>query len=297
MKENKIEKWIEEAEKRTALPIVVLRIENSNDIENAISLIHTKKIGYHNTLYKVIKISSIFKDAELEKNTNLIIINDVNNYNPTITGELYYHYYLQRGIIYIEDKNSIDMFLYLLNGNKNNIYREPLYSFIEKTNFEEFVKDTKNIHKEFMHRLHLLEKLHINFLEHDISFYEEALNYYIKNNILCSNVAHLLYKITKFDFKSNKTVIGRKISSIFGTSSKEMNINHIFSYKVRVHLKSKNIKAYDLKFDQKAYDIKMDIAKKLIMLDFKDLNSEKISKLIELPYKDIDNLYKKVYLR
>lgn len=297
MKENKIKNWIEEAEKRTALPIVVLRIENSNDIENAISLIHTKKIGYHNTLYKVIKISSIFKDAELEKNTNLIIINDVNNYNPTITGELYYHYYLQRGIIYIEDKNSIDMFLYLLNGNKNNIYREPLYSFIEKTNFEEFVKDTKNIHKEFMHRLHLLEKLHINFLEHDISFYEEALNYYIKNNILCSNVAHLLYKITKFDFKSNKTVIGRKISSIFGTSSKEMNINHIFSYKVRVHLKSKNIKAYDLKFDQKAYDIKMDIAKKLIMLDFKDLNSEKISKLIELPYKDIDNLYKKVYLR
>lgn len=297
MKENKIKNWIEEAEKRTALPIVVLRIENSNDIENAISLIHTKKIGYHNTLYKVIKISSIFKDAELEKNTNLIIINDVNNYNPTITGELYYHYYLQRGIIYIEDKNSIDMFLYLLNGNKNNIYREPLYSFIEKTNFEEFVKDTKNIHKEFMHRLHLLEKLHINFLEHDISFYEEALNYYIKNNILCSNVAHLLYKITKFDFKSNKTVIGRKISSIFGTSSKEMNINHIFSYKVRVHLKSKNIKAYDLKFDQKAYDIKMDIAKKLIMLDFKDLNSEKISKLIELPYKDIDKLYKKVYLR
>jgi len=85
MIENKIKTWIEEAEKRTALPIIVLRIENSNDIENAISLIHTKKIGYYNTLYKVIKISSIFKDAELEKNTNLIIINDVNNYNPTIT--------------------------------------------------------------------------------------------------------------------------------------------------------------------------------------------------------------------
>ncbi|MFY4754452.1 hypothetical protein ACOTV2_11895, partial [Aliarcobacter butzleri] len=82
--------------------------------------------------------------------------------------------------------------------------------FIEKTNFEEFVKDTKNIHKEFMYRFDLLEKLHINLLEHDISFYKEALNYYINNNILCSNLAHLLYKIAEFDFKSNKTVIGRK---------------------------------------------------------------------------------------
>ena len=44
MIENKIEKWIEEAEKRTALPIIVLRIENINDIENDISLINTKKI-------------------------------------------------------------------------------------------------------------------------------------------------------------------------------------------------------------------------------------------------------------
>lgn len=297
MIENKIKNWIEEAEKRTALPIIVLRIENSNDIENAISLINTKKIGYYNTLYKVIKISNVFKGAQLETSNNIILINDVNNYNQTITGELYYHYYLQRGIIYIEDKKSINIFLSLISGNTNNIYSELLYSFIEKTNLEEFVKDTKNIHKEFMYRFDLLEKLHINLLEHDISFYEEALSYYINNNILCSNLAHLLYKIAEFDFKSNKTVIGRKISSIFGTSSKEMNINHIFSYQVRVHLKSKNIKVYDLKFDQKAYDIKMDIAKKLIMLDFKDLNNEKISKLIELPYKDIDNLYKKVYLR
>ena len=297
MTENKIENWIVEAEKRTASQIIVLRIENSNDIDNAISSINTTKIGYAKTLYRAVKISSIFKDAELEKGTNLILINDVNNYNPTITKELYYHYYLQRGIIYIEDKKSINIFLSLISGNTNNIYSELLYSFIEKTNFEEFVKDTKNIHKEFMYRFDLLEKLHINLLEHDISFYKEALNYYINNNILCSNLAHLLYKIAEFDFKSNKTVIGRKISSIFGTSSKEMNINHIFSYQVRVHLKSKNIKVYDLKFDQKAYDIKMDIAKKLIMLDFKDLNNEKISKLIELPYKDIDNLYKKVYLR
>ena len=192
MIENKIEKWIEEAEKRTALPIIVLRIENINDIENDISLINTKKIGHYDTLYKVIKISNVFKGAQLETSNNIILINDVNIYNPTITGELYYHFYLQRGIIYIEDKNSTNIFISLLKGNKNNINSEPLYSFIEKTNFEEFVKDKKNIHKEFIYILHLLEKLHINLLEHDIAFYEQALHYYIKSNMLCSNLAHLL---------------------------------------------------------------------------------------------------------
>ncbi|WP_418179971.1 hypothetical protein ACNSOL_06465 [Aliarcobacter lanthieri] len=297
MKENKIEKWIEEAEKRAALPIVVLRIENSNDIENAISSLHIKKIGHYDTLYNVIKISSIFKGTKLGKNTNIILINDVNIYNPTITGELYYHGYLQRGIIYIEDKNSINIFLSLLNGNKNNIYSEPLYSFIEKTNFEEFVKDTKNINKNFIDRLELLEKLNINLIEYHICFYTETLKYYIDNNILCSNLAHLLYKITKFDFKSNRTIIGKQISSIFGTSSKTMNVNKIFNYAYQVGLKSKNIKVYNLNFNQIEYKTKLNIASKLIILDSKDLNIEKISKIIELPYKDIDNLYKKIHLR
>ena len=297
MIENKIEKWIEEAEKRTALPIIVLRIENINDIENDISLINTKKIGHYDTLYKVIKISNVFKGTQLETSNNIILINDVNIYNQTITGELYYHSYLQRGIIYIEDKNSTNIFISLLKGNKNNINSEPLYSFIEKTNFEEFVKDTKNIHKKFIYILHLLEKLHINLLEHDISFYEEALHYYIKNNILCSNLAHLLYKITKFDFKSNKTFIGKKISSIFGTSSKAMNVNYIFSFRLRIYLKSKNIKVYDLNFDQKTYDIKCNIATKLLQLDSKDLTVEKISKITELPFYEIEKLYKQEYIR
>ncbi|WNL29612.1 hypothetical protein [Aliarcobacter cryaerophilus] len=297
MIENKIEKWIEEAEKRTALPIIVLRIENINDIENDISLINTKKIGHYDTLYKVIKISNVFKGTQLETSNNIILINDVNIYNPTITGELYYHSYLQRGIIYIEDKNSTNIFISLLKGNKNNINSEPLYSFIEKTNFEEFVKDTKNIHKKFIYILHLLEKLHINLLEHDISFYEEALHYYIKNNILCSNLAHLLYKITKFDFKSNKTFIGKKISSIFGTSSKAMNVNYIFSFRLRIYLKSKNIKVYDLNFDQKTYDIKCNIATKLLQLDSKDLTVEKISTITKLPFYEIEKLYKQKYIR
>lgn len=297
MIENKIEKWIEEAEKRTALPIIVLRIENINDIENDISLINTKKIGHYDTLYKVIKISNVFKGTQLETSNNIILINDVNIYNPTITGELYYHSYLQRGIIYIEDKNSTNIFISLLKGNKNNINSEPLYSFIEKTNFEEFVKDTKNIHKKFIYILHLLEKLHINLLEHDISFYEEALHYYIKNNILCSNLANLLYKITKFDFKSNKTFIGKKISSIFGTSSKAMNVNYIFSFRLRIYLKSKNIKVYDLNFDQKTYDIKCNIATKLLQLDSKDLTVEKISTITKLPFYEIEKLYKQKYIR
>ncbi len=61
----------------------------------------------------MIKISNVFKGTQLETSNNIILINDVNIYNPTITGELYYHFYLQRGIIYIEDKIVlIYLFLY-----------------------------------------------------------------------------------------------------------------------------------------------------------------------------------------
>ncbi len=297
MIENKIEKWIEEAEKRTALPIIVLRIENINDIENDISLINTKKIGHYDTLYKVIKISNVFKGTQLETSNNIILINDVNIYNPTITGELYYHFYLQRGIIYIEDKNSTNIFISLLKGNKNNINSEPLYSFIEKTNFEEFVKDKKNIHKEFMDRVELFKKLHIDLLEYDMEFYNKTLAIYKEKDILCSNLAHILYKITTFDFKSNKTIIGKKISSIFGTSSKAMNINKIFKSGVPRYLKSKNIKVYDLNFNQIDYDTKLDIATKLLQLDSKDLTVEKISTITKLPFYEIEKLYKQKYIR
>jgi hypothetical protein len=178
MIENKIEKWIEEAEKRTALPIIVLRIENINDIENDISLINTKKIGHYDTLYKVIKISNVFKGTQLETSNNIILINDVNIYNPTITGELYYHFYLQRGIIYIEDKNSTNIFISLLKGNKNNINSEPLYSFIEKTNFEEFVKDKKNIHKEFMDRVDILSAINIDKIQKNKDDFKRNHPYY-----------------------------------------------------------------------------------------------------------------------
>ena len=96
---------------------------------------------------------------------------------------------------------------------------------------------------------------------------------------------------------SIKIFIGRKISSIFGTSSKAMNINKIFKSGVPRYLKSKNIKVYDLNFNQIDYDTKLDIATKLLQLDSKDLTVEKISTITKLPFYEIEKLYKQKYIR
>lgn len=61
-----------------------------------------------------------------------------------------------------------------------------------------------------MDRVELFKKLHIDLLEYDMEFYNKTLANYKEKDILCSNLAHILYKITTFDFKSNKTIIGKK---------------------------------------------------------------------------------------
>ena len=76
-----------------------------------------------------------------------------------------------------------------------------------------------------------------------------------------------------------------------------MNINKIFKSGVPRYLKSKNIKVYDLNFDQKTYDIKCNIAIKLLQLDSKDLTVEKISTITKLPFYEIEKLYKQKYIR
>ncbi len=56
-------------------------------------------------------------------------------------------------------------------------------------------------------------------------------------------------------------------------------------------------KVYDLNFNQIEYDTKLNIAIKLLNLDSKDLTVEKISKITELPFCEIEKLYKQKYIR
>ena len=165
------------------------------------------------------------------------------------------------------------------------------------TDFLTILQDKTSLRKFLFDRVEILEKIGIHALDKHIEFYMLVLDYYIKHNVIAANLIHKLYQIANLDFLSSSRAIGDKISSIFGTSSKAMNINKIFKSGVPRYLKSKNIKVYDLNFNQIDYDTKLDIATKLLQLDSKDLTVEKISTITKLPFYEIEKLYKQKYIR
>ena len=144
-------------------------------------------------------------------------------------------------------------------------------------------------------RYEILEKIGIHVLDKHIEFYMLVIDYYIKHNVIAANLIHKLYQISNLDFVSSLRAIGDKISLICGVKSKATNISNI-SINLRRYVKS-NIKVYDLNFNQIEYDTKLNIASKLIILDSKDLTVEAISKITELPFCEIEKLYKQKYIR
>ena len=78
---------------------------------------------------------------------------------------------------------------------------------------------------------------------------------------------------------------------------KEFNESRSFKWIESDFTKPKNIKVYDLNFNQIDYDTKLDIATKLLQLDSKDLTVEKISTITKLPFYEIEKLYKQKYIR
>ena len=203
--------------------------------------------------------------------------------------------HIKRKCIYIEDDRSIKIFINALDINRIDSCNEIKYEVIERTDFLTILQDKTNLIKFFFKRIEILEKIGIHVLDQDIEYYILVLDHYIKHNVIAANLIHKLYQISNLDFVSSLRAIGDKISLICGVKSKATNISNI-SMSLRRYVKS-NIKVYDLNFNQIEYDTKLNIASKLIILDSKDLTVEAISKITELPFCEIEKLYKQKYIR
>ena len=169
------------------------------------------------------------------------------------------------------------------------------YESIEKIDFLTILQDKTNLIKIFFDKVDMFENIGIHILDKEIGFYKIVLTHYVKYNIISANLIHKLYQIANLDFLSSSRAIGDKISLICGVKSKATHISNI-SMSLRRYVKS-NIKVYDLNFNQIVYDAKLNIASKLIILDSKDLTVETISKITELPFCEIEKLYKQKYIR
>ena len=287
MIENKIKTWIDNSNKNMASSMVILKVNDEN-IENVFNSI--KKLNNLKRHFFVNKIDYIQQENKFSLINQILIIKK-NLYIPI--NEMKNN--IRRGGIYIEDDRSIEIFINALDINRIDSCNEIKYEVIERTDFLTILQDKTSLIKFFFDRVEILKKIGIHALDKHIEFYMLVLDYYIKHNVIAANLIHKLYQIVNLDFVSSSRAIGDKISLICGVKSKATHISNI-SMSLRRYVKS-NIKVYDLNFNQIEYDTKLNIAIKLLNLDSKDLTVEKISKITELPFCEIEKLYKQKYIR
>jgi len=283
MIENKIKTWIDNSNKNMASSMVILKVNDEN-IENVFNSI--KKLNNLKRHFFVNKIDYIQQENKFSLINQILIIKK-NLYIPI--HEMKNN--IRRGGIYIEDDRSIEIFINALDINRIDLCKDIKYESIEKIDFLTILQDKTNLIKFFLKRVEILEKIGIHVLDKHIEFYMLVIDYYIKHNVIAANLIHKLYQIVNLDFESSSRAIGDKISLICGVKSKATNISNI-SINLRRYVKSKNIKVYDLNFNQIEYDTKLNIAIKLLQLDSKDLTVEKISTITKLPFYEIEKLYK-----
>ena len=288
MIENKIKTWIDNSNKNMASSMVILKVNDEN-IENVFNSI--KKLNNLKRHFFVNKIDYIQQENKFSLINQILIIKK-NLYIPI--HEMKNN--IRREGIYIEDDRSIEMFINALDINRIDSCNEIKYEVIERTDFLTILQDKTSLIKFLFDRVEILEKIGIHVLDKHIEFYMLVIDYYIKHNVIAANLIHKLYQISNLDFVSSLRAIGDKISLICGVKSKATNISNI-SINLRRYVKSKNIKVYDLTFNQIEYDTKLDIATKLLQLDSKDLTVEKISTITKLPFYEIEKLYKQKYIR
>ena len=239
----------------------------------------------------IINIDILKEKNGLEKiGTNLIIISD--SLEPIENMKLI----LNREIIYIEDVNSINKLVELLNNKSLDYYNEIKYDFLQKVNFEKLINSNlDDIGKFVSDRLSLLEKINCNFGNIDSNFLEICLKNYNSKKLLVASFAQLLYRLANLDFISSAKKIGGKIRQIVGVASNPVNSNQLQGLNIRLSLR--NYRIYDLNEKPFVMDTKIDIAKKLVKLNLKGLDVIKVAQITELPLKKVEKMYREAFIK
>ena len=239
----------------------------------------------------IINIDILKEKNWLEKiGANLIIISD--SLEPIENMKLI----LNREIIYIEDVNSINKLVELLNNKSLDYYNEIKYDFLQKVNFEKLIKSNpEDIEKFVSNRLSLLEKINCNFGNIDSNFLEICLKNYNSKKLLVASFAQLLYRLANLDFISSAKKIGGKIRQIVGVASKPVSSNQLQGLNIRLSLR--NYRIYDLNEKPFVMDTKIDIAQKLVKLNLKGLDVIKVAEITELPLKKVEKMYREAFIK
>ena len=203
---------------------------------------------------------------------------------------------IARGVIYVEKSESINDIIALLQAKRVDVKGELSYTLLEKVEFEEVLKlDVKSLEAFILKRDNLLKNIHYGFGGIELTFLRDYLTIYSNKRVLLANFAQYLYRLATLDFTSSAKITGKAIHTTLGVPSKIINLK---SLKIKVHMSLlKNNRVYIVNKNQLELNIKMDIAKKLVALDIKELDVAKIGNITELPLKDIEKMHRACFMR
>ncbi len=287
MDKNILNTWLEILYENLSNKKILFLKVNTGDTKNfseSLNIFIRKDIS-------IINIDILKEKNWLEKiGANLIIISD--SLEPIEDMKLI----LNKEIIYIEDVNSINKLVELLNNKSLDYYNEIKYDFLPKVDFEKLINSNpEDIGKFVSDRLSLLEKINCKFGNIDSNFLEICLKNYNSKKLLLASFAQLLYRLANLDFISSAKKIGGKIRQIVGVASNPVNSNQLQGLNIRLSLR--NYRIYDLNEKPFVMDTKIDIAQKLVKLNLKGLDVIKVAQITELPLKKVEKMYREAFIK
>ena len=286
MKNEELNTWLENTAKVFSNKEVVFVEGNYQEFKDSLKSMQDS--------VTIINLRELKKTKNIPSGINQIIILEDYSQEPIPIDNIKSS--ISRGIIYIEDENSINKFIDLINNKSLDTTNEVKYELIQKVDFVSlFKKNNLDIKRFIFDRLDLLKKINCNFEHMNIDSLIICLDNYFKNKILFASFAQLLYRLANLDFESSERSIGGNIRRTLGIKSKIINRKNLVSLKVEQL--EKNFRVYDLKENTFVMDTKVDIAKKLVKLNLKGLDVIKVAEITELPLKKVEKMYREAFIK
>lgn len=281
MDKNIIEKWLENAFNSKSNNEVIF-IKSNNSFAN-LNISYGARVEFIE--FKLANVKLHFLDG------NKIIKLDDN-----------YEFYefmknnLVNGAIIILEENSVKSLLNALDKKDINAISEIKYISLEKIPFENILNyDEKELRNFILYREFILSKINSHYKkleEQDIDYF---LAVYFQGKILIAKFIQRLYRLATLNFICTDKQIGSIVKKLLDVSSKVVSPKYIRFLGSTEKLK--NTRIYDLNINQVELDTKINIAKKLVKLDIKELDINEVSKITQLPIKAIENIYKEAFIR
>ncbi|MFA5461363.1 MAG: hypothetical protein WC274_04715 [Sulfurimonas sp.] len=181
------------------------------------------------------------------------------------------------------------------------IEKSYLYFIGEFDPYEFILKHSNHEIKEFMNfnQKHGLISLfgfdmnrylykQINVPENDLEKLYKDIDVLKSSNILTSRLGIVIYRMIG-NIKETTTHIGRYFHKCTGSASKAIKLPFDINSNSNIY------KAYDLNVNESEMNIRKEIAKELLALNIKKLDSSTIAKITKVPSKTIDKMLKPSY--